>query len=106
MGPQTGDTTTISGWAQVQANHFAQLFDEEWVVGELESVSAMRLQAKQLEYHATLVLEMPVSVTAFCLGGGRRCTADRSRSVVQRQISLDAFEHHRDARVVIEHPLT
>lgn len=41
---------------QVQADHIAQLLDEERVVGELEALGAMRLQAKELEValHARL----------------------------------------------------
>lgn len=35
--------------AEVQANHVAQLLDEERVVGQLEAFGAMRLQAEQLE---------------------------------------------------------
>src|ERR1700722_2841484 len=36
-------------WAQVQADHVAQLLDEELIGREFEAFAAMRLQAQQLE---------------------------------------------------------
>lgn len=46
----------VLGRAQIQAHHVAQLLHEERVVGQLEALGAMRLQAKELEValHAAL----------------------------------------------------
>ncbi len=42
-------TSALSGGLQVQADHVAQLLDEERIVGQLEAFRAVRLQAKELE---------------------------------------------------------
>ena len=43
------DHQSILRWAKVKADHVAQLLYEERIVGQLESLCAMGLQAKQLK---------------------------------------------------------
>lgn len=42
-------TKALSGGAQVQTHHVAQLLHEEWIIGQFEALGAMRLQSKELE---------------------------------------------------------
>ena len=39
----------VVGRVQIEANHIAHLFDEEWVGGEFETLAAVRLQREELK---------------------------------------------------------
>ena len=73
--------------AQVQADHVAQLLDEERIGGQLEALGAMRLQAEQLE----VALHAGLGDTGL---GGHRAHAPVRRAIgrlgVQRRLDQAA----------------
>jgi len=80
--------------AQVQADHVAQLLDEERVVGQLEAFGAVRLQAEELEVARNAAL------------GDARLSSDRANAPVRRAIGrlgvqrgLDQMRH----ALVVDH---